>query len=779
MSSLINLIKSIEKNICFTSLHKHDSELRNHPSVSPLTKGGIEGVKMNLSIFILAAGLGERLRPITDHIPKPLLPILGKPILQSTLEKVSTLPVQKIGINLHHKKELVENWIRQSAFNEKVELFPEDPARGTGGALKNAENFLNAGTFIAHNSDIVSDIDLGKLLEFHLSSDNLLTLAVHDYPEFNNLMLDEEGFLIAIRKTHPHPTPSPSMGRETKRNSNPHCGNVNKETALAPGGRGQERGGTATFKYLAFTGIAVYSPEFLRFLPIGFSSVVDAWLKAIEAGYKVGTSDVSGCLWSDIGTPASYASTVINELRKNGETVYIHPSIEICRQVELGGYVVAEKGVFLDEGNSFRNCILLPGSTIEKEKADTTPTIPPSPREGKRWVFENCILGSGFKIDLSESEMFGLPSISDALLIGTGGSDRRYYRIRKNQNTEILMQCFRSDPDFQRHIEYTQFFQEYAIPVPKLLHVEPRKMSATFEDLGDLSLYSFLKCPHDQKEIEEVYKRVIDILILMQTAVTEHISECPLLQNRIFDYEHLRWETSYFIDRFIEGIISIRVKNLSVLNDEFHRLAIKVDSFPKTVVHRDFQSQNIMITKGESPRVVDYQGARIGPPAYDIVSLLWDPYYRLEHDLREKLLDYYIDKIKKSYNNKVYDTTISPLNKGRYGEDIREFISKTTPPHPCPLPPGERDLIISPPLRGGDEGEGDIYGFSEINFKETLLPCRLQRHMQALGAYGFLSKIKGKKYFLKYVPEGLRLLKEDISLAKDEYPELYDLVMSL
>ena len=51
--------------------------------------------------------------------------------------------------------------------------------------------------------------------------------------------------------------------------------------------------------------------------------------------------------------------------------------------------------------------------------------------------------------------------------------------------------------------------------------------------------------------------------------------------------------------------------------------------------------------------------------------------------------------------------------------------------------------------------------------------------MQALGAYGFLSKIKGKKYFLKHVPEGLRLLKEDVSLAKDEYPELYDLVMSL
>jgi aminoglycoside/choline kinase family phosphotransferase len=166
--------------------------------------------------------------------------------------------------------------------------------------------------------------------------------------------------------------------------------------------------------------------------------------------------------------------------------------------------------------------------------------------------------------------------------------------------------------------------------------------------------------------------------------------------------------------------MDIRLKNPSVLNDEFHRLASKVDSFPKTGVHRDFQSQNIMITRGGIPRRVDYQGARMGPPAYDVVSLLWDPYYRLNDDMRERLLKYYIEEIKKS----------------------------------------------------------GIF-FNEIAFKETLLPCRLQRHMQALGAYGFLSKIKGKKYFLKYVSEGLRLLEEDVSLAKDEYPELYDLVISL
>ena len=582
------------------------------------------------------------------------------------------MPVYKIGMNLHHKKDFIENWIRQSAFNEKVELFPEDPVLGTGGALKNAETFLNTGTFIVHNSDIVSDFDLGKLLEFHFSSDNLVTLAVHDYPEFNKLEIDERGLFRGIGTGHPHP---------------------------------------AKLKYVAFTGIAAYSPDFFRFLPSGVSSVVDAWLKANKAGYKIGTLDVTGCSWSDIGTPASYASTVMNELRKNGEYVYVHPSIETCRHIDLNGYVVVEEGNSLVKGVSLRNCILLPGST---------PPLPPLPRRSKEGVFENCIIGLGFEIDLKESEMLGSNGQTDALLIGTGGSDRKYYRVKKNGNTEILMQCSPGDPDFQRHIEYTRFFQRYSIPVPRLLHAEPGRMSAIFEDLGDLSLYSYLKCPREREEIEEVYKRVIDILILMQTLVTEHIAECPLLQSRIFDYEYLRWETSYFIERFAEGISDIGVKNPSALDNEFHRLALKVDSIPKTVLHRDFQSQNIMITKWGIPRIVDYQGARMGPPAYDVVSLLWDPYCRLEDDVRERLLEYYVEKIRKS-----------------------------------------------------------VIFFNELDFKGTLLPCRLQRHMQALGAYGFLSKIKGKKYFLKHVSEGLRLLKEDVSLSEDKYPELYNLAMGL
>ena len=662
------------------------------------------------NVFILAAGFGERLQPITYHIPKPLLPILGKPVLQHVFEKISTLPVNKIGINSYYKKEAIENWIKQSSFHEKIKLFREESQLGTGGALKNAESFLKGSTFLVHNADILSDINLNNLLEHHLSSKNLITLAVHDFPKFNNLVVGENGFLKGL------------------------------DSPVKP--ENDELTATSSKKRIAFTGIAVYEPEFLKFLPDGALSVVDAWLQAMSAGYRVGTLDVSGCYWNDIGTPDAYASAVFDALKADGEAVYIHLSTKGCKDVDLQGYIVIENGCVLGKGISLRNCIILPGSSVERKDKGGLGGL----------ICENCILGPDYKIDLNKSEILGLSEEDGRQLIGTGASDRKYYRVKKDNKSIVLMQCKNDDPDFKRQIEYTKFFLKRSIPVPALMEVKPDKMQAIFEDAGDISLYGWLKCPREEKEIENVYRQVIDVLILIHTKTTEYAAKYPLLQDRIFDYEYLRWETEYFLKRFVEGIRNIKIKNISALKKEFHRLALKSDSFSKTVIHRDFQSQNIMIMKGQKLRLIDYQGARIGPPAYDVASILWDPYYCLEDNMRERLLEYYIRKMKYLYLQ----------------VDINENENY---PSPIPLPQGEG-------ARGRVEN-GPEEKFDENHFRDSLPSCRLQRHMQALGAYGFLSLIKGKKYFLKYVSEGLRLLREDILLSKDKYPEIYNLIMRL
>ncbi len=642
----------------------------------------------NVNAFILASGRGERLRPITDHLPKPLLPVLGKPVIQKVLEKLSALEIASIGVNICYQRDFMQKWLTSSDFAGKIIIFPEPEILGTGGALKNAETFLGQNHFITHNADILSDIDVQLLLERHLHSGDLVTLAVHRKDEFNNVWVDKKGRLLHI-------------GKEPPGNNNGH-------------------------RCVAFTGIAAYSPEFLKLIPAGISHVPETWMKAAFSR-RVGTMDFSGCSWRDIGTPAAYAEAVFEALSTDGESVYVHPTAH-CGAAILGAKTVLEEKVVLTGNCSLRNSILFAGALIAPGAH-----------------LENAIIGPDYVLPLQER--LALPPslassvVSDFIsdetattkmtLIGSGGSDRKYFRISDGSKTAVLMQCPPSDPDYQRHIIYTRFFRNNSVPVPELLAAEgdrglnPAFSSrghsyALFEYLGDLSLYSWLQCRRKTELVEKMYQRVLDILVRIHTDVTRSVADCLLLKSRLFDYDHLRWETDYFIDRFVHGLKGMTLTNRKALVHEFHELALRVDYFPKTVIHRDFQSQNIMIAEGDTPRIIDYQGARMGPPAYDLASLLWDPYVELGGPLRERLLAYYIDK----------------------------FVASSQ-------------------------------ALAREDFLRTLLPCRLQRHMQALGAYGYLSREKQKTYFLKYIPRCLSYLRSETDMVSGEFPALHNLVQGI
>ena len=642
-----------------------------------------------VAVFLPAAGLGERLRPVTKHLPKPLLPILGKPIIERTLEKLVPVCDGEIGINLHWKAELLRAWAAASPWRDRIVFFPEDPILGTGGALKNAEAWLSRGPFIVHNADILLDIDFAHLIEAHLSSGNTATLVCHRLPHLSNVVIDEHGQVLDVE--------------------NPGASRPDPSTIADK---------------VAYTGIAVYSPEILTFLPPGVSHATVAWVAASKAGHKIRAMDVTGSYWNDVGDPATYTRGVLDALRDDGETVHLSSAAR-CGRIEIDGYVVVESGSTVRDGSRLTNCIVMPGADVSGTHA-------------------NAIIGPDYVVTLADSDM--QPALvavekkrvalsdpllrahwgngarnagwSDATLIGVGGSERRYFRVRHDGRTAVMMECRPDDPDFERHLVYTEFFAHHAVPVPALLATDHVSKRALFEDLGDTQLYAYLKLSHDRARIEHLYRSVLQGLVTLHATATQHVDKCPPLRTRIFDYDYLRWETTYFLDRFVRGLCKREIENRPALDEELHRLATRVDGVAKTIIHRDFQCQNIMIHAGV-PRFIDYQGARMAPPAYDVASVLWDPYYRLDDGVRERLLGSYVSEM----------TTATAF-------DARSFM-------------------------------------------QSLIPCRLQRHMQALGAYGFLSAVKGKKYFLKHVPEALRLLKAEGAEVRQEYPELARLIARL
>jgi NDP-sugar pyrophosphorylase family protein/aminoglycoside/choline kinase family phosphotransferase len=645
--------------------------------------------KHAVAVFPPAAGLGERLRPVTKHLPKPLLPILGKPIIERTLEKLAAACDGEIGINVHWKAELLRAWAAASPWRDRIVFFPEDPILGTGGALKNAEAWLSRGPFIVHNSDILLDIDFSRLIEAHLSSGNTATLVCHRLPHLSNVVVDDHGQVLDVE--------------------NPGASRPDPSTIADK---------------VAYTGIAVYSPEILAFLPAGVSHATVAWIAASKAGHRIRAFDVTGSYWNDVGDPTTYTRGVLDALRDDGETVYLSSTAR-CGRIEIDGYVVVESGSTVRDGSRLTNCVVMPGADVSGShenaiigpdyvvalaESDVQPAL--AAVEKKRVALSDPLLAAHWGSGARKAEW------SDAILIGLGGSERRYYRVRHDGRTAVMMECRPEDPDFERHLVYTEFFARHAVPVPALLAADPDSKRALFEDLGDSPLYAYLKLPHDSGGVEQLYRSVLRSLVTLHATATQHVDKCPPLETRVFDYDYFRWETTYFLDRFVMGLRTREIENRPALDEDLHALATRVGGVAKTIIHRDFQCQNIMIHAGVR-RFIDYQGARMAPPAYDVASVLWDPYYRLDDGVRERLLGYYVS----------------------------EMTSHTA--------------------------------FDATSFMRSLIPCRLQRHMQALGAYGFLSAVKGKTYFLKHVPEALRLLKADVGEVRHEYPELARLIARL
>lgn len=223
--------------------------------------------------MILAAGFGTRLRPLTDTIPKPLLPVAGQALIVWNLLLLKRHGIKDIMINLHHLGHLIQRELGDGArLGVRITYSPESVILGTGGGLKQAERFFGDESFVVLNGDTLIELDVMDLIRCHQQSKAIATMVLRQDPDaarWGLVEIDHAEHVVRItgRGLPPTESASPRM----------------------------------------FAGVHVMHPALLRDVPVGReSSIIDAYVRAIEGGATVLGYTVSG-YWSDVGTPERYA----------------------------------------------------------------------------------------------------------------------------------------------------------------------------------------------------------------------------------------------------------------------------------------------------------------------------------------------------------------------------------------------------------------------------------------------------------------------------------------
>jgi aminoglycoside/choline kinase family phosphotransferase len=277
------------------------------------------------------------------------------------------------------------------------------------------------------------------------------------------------------------------------------------------------------------------------------------------------------------------------------------------------------------------------------------------------------------------------------------GSDRTMIRIYSSGNSSVIGIYNENTEENNAFVQFSKHFKSQGLNVPEIFHVSDDKKSYLMEDLGDITL--FKKISGDKERFGsrniELYKKAIENLVRFQTEAGKSVDYRICYQFNEFGRENIEFDLNYFRERFLDNFYKEKINEQS-LSRNLSFLTHKLLEEPRShFLYRDFQSRNIMLHK-EDLYFIDYQSGRKGALQYDIASLLYDARADIPQELREELLEYYINEVKNTAN----------VDAGRF----RHYF----------------------------------WYFAMI------------RILQAMGAYGFLGVAKGKKRFLESIPFALK-----------------------
>jgi N-acetylmuramate 1-kinase len=289
-----------------------------------------------------------------------------------------------------------------------------------------------------------------------------------------------------------------------------------------------------------------------------------------------------------------------------------------------------------------------------------------------------------------------VPERIDITPLGGRGSDRAYFRVTRDEGQSAILVEYRPQRVENAYfVEIARFLDSIGVPVPRIIRHDPASCLILVEDLGNVDLWSLRDASWEVRSV--MYRKTLAIVGRLHAFPPGSFPSDRVRLMEPFDRSLYRWEREYFREHFVDALCGVRLEPSfdRELEEELSRLAERVSGASACLVHRDLQSQNVMIRDGE-PFLIDFQGMRFGSLFYDLGSLLCDPYVCFSDAEIDLLLSFYYSLAER--------------------ESDRE------------------------------------------DFRRCFWEASAQRLMQALGAYGFLGLTRGLKAYLDHIPAGLENL---------------------
>ncbi len=651
---------------------------------------------------MLGAGLGTRLRPLTERRPKPLVPVCNKPLITYAFDHVIAAGIEEIIVNTHHRADAYEEVLEDGRYRGRRVLRRHEPVLlDTGGGIRNVADLVGDDPLLVYNGDILTDLPIEKLIEQHLASGHDATLALRSQGGPLQIGFDPaSGLVLDIR------------------------GRLGVESPVT----------------CLFSGVYVVSRRMVERIPGGVPvSIVDVWLEMLRSGEgRIGGVVLDEGRWWDVGTVEQYLAVHRFFHGQGYRPAYVKPeamptvvaaSARVAEDVKLLGATYVGEGAEVGTGAVLSDCVVWPGGIVEAGARLSNVVVLDGARASGE--VDGGVFGrSAFRPDTAVERFIEeraravwavKPSTKIAVRqLDKGGSDRSFFLVECEEHAPVVAMHYVGEQaeENARYVRVAEFLARLGVGVPRIHAHDEENGIVWMEYLGAQDLWSFRHVAPPEKL--RLYRQVLDEAVKLHAEGLRRMKENgDLGLHAGFDESLYRWEQEYFIERCLGGVFRIEQTRLDTIRHDpaLEAVGTELAGHPRALIHRDFQSQNIMVHEGRVC-LIDFQGMREGLPFYDVASLLMDPYAGLSENEQEELLDHY-------------------------------------------LTAAERMGVALP------ENRRRCYDL-----------CAAQRLMQALGAYGYLGLVKGRRLFLRHVAPAMRSLQRVLARIP-ELRSVHELVQGL